>query len=79
MLMERELNFSATYFRREDHTWGDRSPNGTFNGMVGDIARGHLDLISSSLTVNPSRAHGIAYLHPISTETYALYVPTSGK
>ncbi len=77
--MEHELNFTSTYFRREDRTWGERLANGTFNGMVGDISRGHLDLISASLTVKSSRAQGISYLHPISTETYALFVPTSRK
>ncbi len=77
--MERELNFSCVYLRREDRQWGNGLGNGTFTGMVDDVHRGHVDFIATSLTMKPSRAEGITYLHPIGTETYALFVPTSGR
>ena len=78
-MMQRELNFTAVYYRRLDRTWGSRYDNGSFYGMVEDVHRGHVDLIGSSMTMEPDRAEGINFLHPIGIETYALFVPAIGK
>ncbi len=49
--------------------------NGTFYGMVDIIHRGDMDLLAGSLTLKPSRAAGVSYLHPIGIETYGLILP----
>ncbi len=79
IMMENELNFTATYYRRLDRKWGDMHPNGSFYGMINDVNQGHMDLISASVTIKHSRAKGVKYLHPIGTETYALFIPTTGR
>ncbi len=76
--MQRELNFTSTYFRRLDRQWGGRYDNGTFYGMVDDIYKSNADMIGSSLTLKPGRAAAVAYLHPMGTETYALFVRSTG-
>ena len=77
--MEKELNFSTTFYQRVDRVWGGGHDNGSFYGMIDDVHRGHVDLISASVTLKISRAKGVTYLHPIGTETYALFVPTMGR
>jgi len=45
--------------------------------QVSDVQSGVVDIIATSLTLNPNRAKAVAYLHPMGTETYALYVKRS--
>ncbi len=77
--MEKELNFTSTYYLREDRVWGGDLENGSFYGMVGDVSRGTMDLLGASLTLKVGRARGVAYLHPIGTETYALFIPSTER
>ncbi len=77
--MAKELNFSSTYYKCYKRGWGDRLYNGSYTGMVGIAHAGHVDLIGASLTLRPSRARGISYLHPIGLETYSLLLPSVRK
>ncbi len=78
--MEQELNFSSSNYRRADLSWGGMSSDGlTFYGMVEDARRGAVDLIGTSLTLRTDRARAVEYLPPIGTETYALFIPASGR
>lgn len=77
--MKKELNFTSTYYNCKHRGWGDLLPNGSYYGMVGYAFVGHVDLISASLTLRPSRAGAISYLHPIGLETYSLLLPSVRK
>ncbi len=76
--MEKELNFTSVFYRREDRIWGGRSDNGSFYGVINDLHTGSFDMFSSSLTLKVDRSYGVTYLTPIGTETYALFIPVSG-
>ena len=43
------------------------------------VFQGEFDLVGTTLTLNPVRALGIDYLLPIGTETYALFIKTTGE
>ncbi len=75
-MMEKELNFTSTYYECVDRSWGDLLPNGSSYGMVGMTHEGHVDLISTSLTLRSSRAKAVSYLHPIAFETHCLLIKT---
>ncbi len=77
--MEKELNFTSDYFRREDRIWGGMHPNGSFYGVIDDLHSRDFDIFSSSLTLKVDRSYGVTYLVPIGTETYALFIPLSGR
>ncbi len=77
--MENELNFTSSYLLRRDRRWGDGDGNGTFTGMVGSAHAHKVDMVCASLTLKPSRAEGISFLHPIVFTNYALYIPSLGR
>ena len=38
-----------------------------------------MDLVGTTLTLNPTRALAVDYLLPIGTETYAIFIKTTGQ
>ena len=45
-----------------------------FNGMIGDLLSGQIDLILTSLTMTLERSQAIQYLPPIGREKGALFI-----
>ncbi len=74
--MEKELNYTSTYIQCRDRVWGDKLPNGSYNGMVGHAMAGQVDLIGTSLTLKPSRFGAVDFLHPIGLETFSILLPS---
>ncbi|TRY78277.1 hypothetical protein TCAL_08764, partial [Tigriopus californicus] len=68
-----ELNFTYKACRRFDEQWGTWI-NGTTTGMINSLQKNEADLIGTSVTLNPERYHVVDYLHPLGTETYAIYI-----
>ncbi len=77
--MERELNFTSTYYSCDGYVWGDLLDNGSYSGMVGITGEGRVDLIGTSLTLRPSRAGAVAYLHPLAFETECVITLSVGR
>lgn len=68
-----EMNFTYESCRRFDEQWGTWI-NGTTTGMIDNLQKNEADLIGTSVTLNPERYHVVDYLHPLGTETYAIYI-----
>ena len=52
--LEKRLNFTTKLWLRKDGHFG-RPQNGTWDGMIGNIVRGHTDFIVASMTVSIRR------------------------
>ncbi|XP_072157055.1 ionotropic receptor 25a [Bemisia tabaci] len=50
-------------------SFGKRSPNGTWSGLVGDLATGQIDLISTGLTMTSEREEVIDFVPPYFDQT----------
>ncbi len=78
-MMAKRLNFTYESWKRVDGAWGDFNlKSKQFDGIVGNIARGEVDFAVAPMTLQIARASGIDYLMPIGTETYGLFVKSTG-
>ncbi len=55
------VNLTAHFVPSSDGQWGVLTENGTWNGMVGMLARGEADLCTAALSVTLSRSTAIDY------------------
>ncbi|KAG7162336.1 Glutamate receptor U1-like 7, partial [Homarus americanus] len=61
-------NFSYTYMRPPDGSWGHLNENGSWSGMVGMVVRKEADLASGPFGLNENRAKAIDYTAPVLVE-----------
>jgi ABC-type amino acid transport substrate-binding protein len=62
------FNFTYKFYRVADEMWGSVLPNGSWNGMVGDVVRGEADLAMSGISITASRQEAVDFTFPIWTE-----------
>ncbi len=79
-LLKKELNFTATMYKRGDGQWGALNPDGvTWSGMISDILAEKADMIVGSLTLSKQRFEVVDYLAPIGLETHSLVIASVSK
>ncbi|XP_042233761.1 glutamate receptor-like, partial [Homarus americanus] len=66
--LAKALNFSYTYVRPPDGSWGKRYKNGSWSGMVGMVVRKEADIGAGPFSVSGTRAHVIDYTTPMLVE-----------
>ncbi|XP_068227739.1 glutamate receptor ionotropic, kainate 2-like [Palaemon carinicauda] len=60
-ILTERMNFTYTVTRPPDGAWGYKYPNGTWNGMVGMLAKGEMDLAFVPFSVLYTRAQVLDY------------------
>ncbi|KAK7004473.1 Glutamate receptor ionotropic NMDA 2B, partial [Biomphalaria glabrata] len=58
------LNFDFCLYEVEDFQWGTKNPDGTWNGIVGDLINGKADMAVSSMTIDEDRSTVINFSLP---------------
>ena len=76
-LLSKNLNFTYTLYRRHDNNWG-RNINGSWNGMIGNILKGDVDILGSSFTYSLERYEVIDYIFPMVSQAVGLFIHDSG-
>jgi hypothetical protein len=59
------MNFTWSFFLREDQQWGSLLADGSINGMVSSLVKGEADLIATSLTMTPVRHLGVDFVESL--------------
>ncbi len=70
------MNFTWSFYRREDRKWGSKLEDGSLNGMVSSLVKGEADLIATSLTMKAVRHEGADFLARQSTNIKRLDLGT---
>ena len=77
--LEKTLNFSTNLYLRKDRIWGiPKKENGTviLDGMIKSLVENDLiDFISAPLSIMPERAPYVQFLHRITNEYGAIFIP----
>ncbi|XP_042242542.1 glutamate receptor ionotropic, kainate 1-like [Homarus americanus] len=59
------LNFTYSYVRPEDGTWGTQNDKGQFSGMMGVMTRGEADIGLGPFALTPIRYGVVDYTYPV--------------
>ena len=82
-ILEKQLNFSTTLYKRKKTAWGSIYPqkNGSYiaTGIVGDVFLGRTDIAVSSLVMVLDRAKHVDYLIKLTDYSTGLYVQKNAK
>ncbi|XP_037778390.1 glutamate receptor ionotropic, delta-2-like isoform X1 [Penaeus monodon] len=65
-ILTQSLNFTYTLVRPPDRGFGVELPNGSWNGMIGLVARNQADIGLSCFMMNPGRASVVDFVDTIS-------------
>nr|XP_027214816.1 glutamate receptor ionotropic, delta-1-like [Penaeus vannamei] len=71
------LNFSCKWARSKDETWGVRRPDGSWNGMVGDLVEGRAD-VAVGVALSPDRDSSVDFTLQINEGGYYLIIRRPG-
>jgi ABC-type amino acid transport substrate-binding protein len=63
--MLRELFFSSNYYRSWDNNFGSRLENGSWNGLIGMVVRGAVDVVVAYTYWTEDRAQAVDFITPI--------------
>ncbi|KAG7162429.1 Glutamate receptor ionotropic, kainate 4-like 5, partial [Homarus americanus] len=69
------INFSYTYLRPPDGTWGTRLPNGSWSGMVGVVTRKEADIGLGPFIMSASRAEVVDFTWPFTVSSSRVMAP----
>nr|CAD7596888.1 unnamed protein product [Timema genevievae] len=58
----------------EDRAYGSVDRNGTWNGMVGMLVRGEVDLVVGTLTMTSQRLDAVRFSVPLVSSTFRLFI-----
>ncbi|XP_045601688.1 probable glutamate receptor [Procambarus clarkii] len=64
-LLARSLNFTYTFLRPPDGSWGVKLPDGSWTGMVGMVGRKEADIGLGPFAVTSVRAEMVDFTYPI--------------
>ena len=78
-MLKRSCNFTSTILYSTDDKFGGENDDGSWNGMVGMVARDEADVILSTLTISRSRKTVIDYTMPLFWEYLTLIAPRGQK
>ncbi len=56
-----EMNLTWRLYRRDDHQWGVKQSDGSFNGMVGSLKKGDAEMIAATLTATDIRHQAVDF------------------
>lgn len=68
-MLSEKLNFDYTLVTPSFGTFGDRLPEGNWDGLVGDLASGETDLVVASLLMTAEREEVIDFVAPYFEQT----------
>ncbi|XP_071526992.1 probable glutamate receptor [Panulirus ornatus] len=68
-ILSSTLNFTYTYIRPPDGSWGVKLEDGSWTGMVGMVGRDEAHIALGPFGVSATRAEMVDYTRPILTET----------
>ena len=61
---ERDMNFTTLIWNSEDGKWGGVNPDGSYNGMLGMIQKGKVEVALSDMAITPARDVFFDYTFP---------------
>ncbi|KAH8866007.1 putative glutamate receptor [Schistosoma japonicum] len=71
------FNFSYNLFVPQNGTYGSMNENGEWDGLMGELVNGHVDMIAAGLTINPRRSNYVEFIGPIVEDTIGILVKPS--
>ncbi|XP_071535585.1 probable glutamate receptor [Panulirus ornatus] len=66
------INFTYTYVRPSDGTWGTKKDDGSWSGMMGMVSREEVDVSVGPLTVSLLRAEVVDFTYPLTIQNMKL-------
>ncbi|XP_076807653.1 glutamate receptor ionotropic, kainate 2-like isoform X2 [Clavelina lepadiformis] len=63
-LLSKDLQFSYTLREVPDHNYGDIKPDGSWDGMIGELTKKHADLAVAPLTITYDRERVVRFTKP---------------
>ena len=58
------MNFTTHIWNSEDGKWGGVNPDGSYNGMLGMIQKGKVEVALSDMAITPARDIFFDYTFP---------------
>uniref|UniRef100_A0A5K4F5F2 Glutamate receptor n=1 Tax=Schistosoma mansoni TaxID=6183 RepID=A0A5K4F5F2_SCHMA len=71
------FNFSYRLFVPQNGTYGSLDEKGEWDGMMGELVNGRVDMIAAGLTINPRRSNYVEFIGPIVEDTVGILVKPS--
>ncbi|CAH8576987.1 unnamed protein product [Schistosoma turkestanicum] len=71
------FNFSYRLFTPQNGTYGSLDDNGNWDGMMGELVSGRVDMIAAGLTFSPRRSNYVEFIGPIVEDTVGILVKPS--
>ena len=68
------MNFTYTLVKPADGKWGAINPDGTWNGLVGELADQKIDIAPSPLKVTEERSTVCTFASPITQIYHTLFI-----
>ncbi|XP_063217656.1 probable glutamate receptor [Bacillus rossius redtenbacheri] len=70
----RDMNFTSEYVTVPDGAYGQRKPDGSWNGVVGMVMRREVDVGLAPLTMTKSRAEVVDFAIPLLMSNYMIFI-----
>ncbi|CAH8620594.1 unnamed protein product [Schistosoma mattheei] len=71
------FNFRFRLFLPQNGTYGSLDEKGDWDGMMGELVNGRVDMIAAGLTINPRRSNYVEFIGPIVEDTVGILVKPS--
>ncbi|CAH8655680.1 unnamed protein product [Schistosoma bovis] len=71
------FNFRYRLFLPQNGTYGSLDEKGDWDGMMGELVNGRVDMIAAGLTINPRRSNYVEFIGPIVEDTVGILVKPS--
>uniref|UniRef100_A0A094ZWJ0 Glutamate receptor ionotropic, delta-1 n=1 Tax=Schistosoma haematobium TaxID=6185 RepID=A0A094ZWJ0_SCHHA len=71
------FNFRYRLFLPQNGTYGSLDEKGDWDGMMGELVNGRVDMIAAGLTINPRRSNYVEFIGPIVEDTVVILVKPS--
>ena len=68
------MNFTYTLIKPPDGQWGSIQPDGTWNGIIGELANQEIDISSAPLKVTEQRSAVLTFASPITQIYHTLFI-----
>ncbi|CAH8613418.1 unnamed protein product [Heterobilharzia americana] len=71
------FNFNYRLFLPQNGTYGALNEKGEWDGVMGELVSGKVDMIAAGLTINPRRSNYVEFIGPIVEDTLGVLVKPS--
>jgi hypothetical protein len=68
------MNFTYTLMKPSDGKWGSIQPDGTWNGIIGELANQEIDIGPAPLKVTEQRSADMGFASPVTQIYHALFI-----